>query len=177
ARRESAADITPEMINHLLTTARRTFDLTFLDLNGYPDNAATVCGVRNADIRLLVARPRFDSYRLGWGEWYDCYWKYCGLQPRDIQLVMNRTVSPRDASKAADYLGMPLAGVIPEVPGDLGWKSVDEGLPLYDQAGAESFTHAIHMLASSFAKDAGLDMHLPDRVKQRLWSRITATLG
>ncbi|MBC8079084.1 MAG: hypothetical protein H7X86_01980 [Gorillibacterium sp.] len=176
-RRESASDVTPEMIDHLLTTARNTFDLTFLDLNGYPDNAATICGVRGADIRLLVARPRFDSYRTGWGEWYDCYWKYCGLQPHDIQLVMNRTASQREASAAADFLDMPLAGIIPEASTGLGWKSVDEGIPLYYQTGAENFIDAIHTLAGGFARDAGMDMRLPDRVKQRLWSRITATLG
>jgi pilus assembly protein CpaE len=177
ARRETASDVTPEMINHLLTVARQTFDLTLLDLSGYPDNAATVCGVRGADIRLLTARPQFDSYRTGWGDWYDCYWKYCGLAPQEIALVMNRTTVHKDAINAADYLGMTLWGTLPDAPVGLGLRAVDEGQPLYYQAGAESFVAAIHDLAGRLAGETGVAFGFPERSKPRLWTRISALMG
>lgn len=177
ARRETASDVTPEMIDHLLTVARQTFDLTLLDLSGYPDNAATVCGVRGADIRLLTARPQFDSYRTGWGDWYDCYWKYCGLAPQEIALVMNRTTVPKDAINAADYLGMTLWGTLPDAPGGLGLRAVDEGQPLYYQPGAESFVAAIHDLAGRLAGETGAAFGFPERSKPRLWTRISALMG
>lgn len=177
ARRETASDVTPEMIDHLLAVARQTFDLTLLDLSGYPDNAATVCGVRGADIRLLTARPQFDSYRTGWGDWYDCYWKYCGLAPQEIALVMNRTTAPKDAVNAADYLGMTLWGTLPDAAGGLGLRAVDEGLPLYYQPGAESFVAAIHDLAGRLAGEAGAAFGFPERARPRLWTRISALMG
>ncbi|WP_438432545.1 AAA family ATPase [Gorillibacterium sp. sgz500922] len=176
-RRDSAGDCTPEMIDHLLTAARSAFDVTLLDLNGYPDNAATVCGVRGADLRWLVATPRFDSYRTSWTEWYNSYWKFCGLSPEDIGLVLNRAAAKGEANAAATFLEMPLAAELPELPGEHARRAVDEGVPFHEQTGAEPFREALAPLAAQAARAAGTEWELrPDR-RKTLWRRIGGRLA
>ncbi|WP_058304028.1 AAA family ATPase [Gorillibacterium timonense] len=171
-RRDSAADFTPEMIDRLLTVSRKAFDLTLLDLNGYPDNAATVCGVRGADVRWLVTRPRYDSYRISWSEWYACYWKYCGLKTSDIRFVMNQSLGKGEAAAASAHLNMEMAAELPMLPLELGAKAVDEGVPFYNQPGAESFNEAVSRLAAEAAGAAGIEMESKPVRRKHLWQRF-----
>lgn len=152
-RRDTASDMTPEMISHLLDVSRQSFDVTIIDLNAYPDNAATVCAVRGADQRWLVCQNNYASYKTSWGEWYECYWKYCGLRPSDMSLILNRTSAGEKPERIAEQLRMPLRASIPNVEGGLGVRSVHEGVPLYFQDQAATFVEAIGQLAATVAGD------------------------
>lgn len=150
-RRDTALDVTPEMMTHLLQTARAAFDITIVDLNSYPDNAATVCTVREADHRWLVVQNNYASFQMSWGEWYECYWKYAGLVPEDVSLILNRTAADDKPERIAALLRMPLAAAVPNLEGGLGRKAVHEGNPLYLSSGTESFTAQIDGLAARLA--------------------------
>ncbi|MBP1157130.1 MULTISPECIES: hypothetical protein [unclassified Paenibacillus] len=150
-RRDTALDVTPEMMIHLLHTCRAAFDITIVDLNSYPDNAATICTVREADHRWLVAQNNYASFQMSWGEWYECYWKYAGLTPKDISLIMNRTMAEDKPERIAELLRMPLAAAVPNIQGGLGRKAVHEGIPLYQTSGTDSFTEQIDGLAAQLA--------------------------
>ncbi|MEO3944993.1 hypothetical protein [Gorillibacterium sp. CAU 1737] len=168
-RRDSAGDFTPEMIDCLLQVARSTFDLTLVDLDSYPDNAATICGVRGADERWLVVRPRFDSYQSSWREWYSCYWKYCGLAPSDIHFVMNQAGSRDDSSAAARFLGMEGVGEFPLLPTELGVKAVNEGIPFWELPGAEPFRLSADELASRAASLVGVEWKEKSVRRKSFW--------
>ncbi|WP_163859596.1 AAA family ATPase [Paenibacillus elgii] len=181
-RRDTALDMTPEMMAHLLQTARSVFDVTLVDLNAYPDNAATVCTVRGADIRWLVAQNNYASYRTSWREWFDCYWKYCGLTPSDVSLILNRASSDDKPERIADALHMSFGASIPNAPGGLGMKAVHEGVPLYLMPKAEPFTEAIDGLAALLTKRAEGDVQgaelAPGRRHKPGWiSRLSALFG
>ncbi|NTZ16313.1 tyrosine-protein kinase family protein [Paenibacillus sp. JMULE4] len=150
-RRDTALDVTPEMMAHLLRTSRAAFDITIVDLNSYPDNAATICTVREADHRWLVAQNHYASFQMSWGEWYECYWKYAGLVPGDVSFILNRTTADDKPERIAELLRMPLAAAVPNIGGGLGRKAVHEGNPLYLSSGTESFTTQIDRLAARLA--------------------------
>jgi pilus assembly protein CpaE len=155
-RRDTAADFTAEMMQHLLDVCRSSFDITIVDVSAFPDNAATVCAAKYADCRWLVAQQAFGSHRWSWNEWYECYWKFAGLHPSQISLVVNR-FSPHGEGphRIADSLGMRLAGVLPNVPSGAGLAAMQEGTPLCEMAGAEAFLESIHSLASELSTAAG----------------------
>lgn len=155
-RRDTAADVSPDMMSALLAVCRSTFDVTILDVSSYPDNAATVCAVRTADVRWLVARNRSSSYLWSWNEWYECYWKLCGVSPGDISLICNRCGTGGDpAEKAAAALGMELAEAVPDVPGGMGRRLAEEGKLLADAPAAEAFAASMQRLGSRLAVRAG----------------------
>ncbi|WP_309122379.1 hypothetical protein [Paenibacillus sp.] len=155
-RRDTAADVSPEMMETLLSVCRQTFDVTIVDVSSFPDNAATVCAVRGGDVRWLVAANRSHSYLWSWTEWYACYWKLCGLAASDIELVCNRfDPAAESPEKAAAALGMTLAAVAPNVPGGLGLRMAEEGRPLVDATQADEFAAGVYRLASRLRVASG----------------------
>ncbi|MEK8132229.1 hypothetical protein WMW72_30455 [Paenibacillus filicis] len=182
-RRDTAVDMTPEMMEHLIAAARSAFDVTVIDVSGSPDNAATIGAVREADERWLVVQNRYASYRYGWGEWFACFWSYCGLLPQDVSLVVNRTAAAERPERIADYLGMPLAAALPNVPGGLGLRAADEGVPLYGRAEALVFSKQVDQLAARLFPPAGNDIQVrlsleaAPRRKPGWFDRLTARLG
>lgn len=161
-RRDTAADWMPEMIDDLLSVCRSAFDVTILDVSSYPDNAATICAVRQADVRWLVTRNHSSSYLWNWGEWYESGWKHYGVEPEQISLVVNRYAkSGESPAKAAAQLRMELAAVIPEGKGE----------PLADTA-------AIRQLASRLSIAAGGEP-LPEAPASRRfgWKELLARFG
>lgn len=158
-RRETASDVTPEMIYHLMSVARQTFHITIMDVSSFADNAATICGVRYADERWLVSQPIYTSYRISWKEWLECYWRLCGLSSKDFKLVINRIQENDSLEDMINYLDMDVAGKIPNVGGGLGVKSIHDGIPLYLQTGSQidSFIHASNELASTIANNNKTD--------------------
>ncbi|WP_426451466.1 AAA family ATPase [Paenibacillus sp. S-38] len=181
-RRDTAQDMTPDMMGGLLEAARRAFDITIVDVNAYPDNAATVCTVREADVRWLVTQNNYASYQTSWNEWYNCYWRYCGLQPSDISLIVNRCAEDDKPERIADVLGMPLAGAVPNVGDGLGLQSVHEGVPLYLRPKAEAFSEAVGRLSALLAPGAAAEpaLHAKPAAVPRLarWAaRFTAMFG
>lgn len=180
-RRDTALDVTPEMMTHLLQTAKTAFDITIVDLNSYPDNAATICTVREADHRWLVAQNNYASFQMSWGEWYECYWKYAGLAPEDVSLVLNRTMADDKPERIAELLRMPLAAAVPNLEGGLGRKAVHEGNPLYLSSGTEGFTAQIDGLAAQLVpnNEQGGAAPAGEAVRRRggLLQRWTALFG
>ncbi|WP_281889657.1 hypothetical protein [Paenibacillus sp. YYML68] len=182
-RRDTALDLSPDMMEHLLAVSRSAFDLTFVDVSTCPDNAATICAVREADRRLLVTQNRYASYRTSWGEWHASYWAYCGLSPADVELVVNRCLPGEKPERVAQYLNMKLAAAVPNVPGGVGITSADEGIPLYGMPQADSFAEAIDRLAMQLlpsAVDERLQLDQPQVAGARKtgWlTRLSAMLG
>ncbi|MCZ8523492.1 MULTISPECIES: AAA family ATPase [Paenibacillus] len=182
-RRDTAQDLTPDMMGGLLETARQTFDITIVDVNAFPDNAATVCTVREADVRWLVTQNNYASYQTSWNEWYNCYWRYCGLLPSDISLVVNRCAVGDKPERIAGMLGMTLAAAVPNVGCGLGLQSVHEGVPLYLRPKAEGFSEAMGLLAASLAPDAAaaaadISAKAPSVPRMARWAaRFTALFG
>jgi pilus assembly protein CpaE len=156
-RRETASDVTPEMIYHLMTVARQTFHVTIMDVSTFPDNAATVCGVRYSDVRFLVAQDNYASYRISWYEWFECYWRLCGFSSKDFKLVINRHQGNDKIDDMLGQLNMELVGKIPNVSGGIGVKSVNDGIPLYMQPGSDTFIQAINQFAGSIAEDESME--------------------
>ena len=176
-RRDTAGDVSPEMMETLLSVCRQTFDVAILDVSSFPDNAATVCAVRGADVRWLAAGNRSPSYLWNWSEWHACYWKYCGLGASDVELVCNRfDPAGEPAEKAAAALGMPLAGVVPNVPGGLGLRMAEEGRPLVDAPQADAFAASVYRLASRLHVAAGREP-FPDRAAPRRRSGLVSLLS
>jgi len=176
-RRDTACDVSPEMMETLLSVARRTFDVTILDTSSYPDNAATVCGVRGADVRWLVASNRSPSYLWSWSEWYECYWKHCGLSASGVELVCNRfDPSGEPAEAAAASIGMSLAGSLPDVPGDAGAQAAETGRPLLDDPRATEFASAVYRLASRLHVASGREP-FPDRADARRRTGLVSLLS
>ncbi|MCI3922640.1 hypothetical protein MO973_20620 [Paenibacillus sp. TRM 82003] len=167
SRRDTACDVTPEMMDALLSVARSAFDIALVDVSSYPDNAATVCAVRGADVRWLVAQAATDASRLHWNEWYACYWKYCGLREEDVSLVLNR-YDPAEwkPERAAEAWRQPLAGALPVMGGDAVLAAYRDGVPLYESASAGAYAEAIHRPASPLSTSAGFGP-LPERAAAR----------
>lgn len=162
-RRDTAGDVTPEMMDALLRAARGAFDVAIVDVSSYPDNAATICAVRGADVRWLVAQAGTAASRFGWNEWYACYWKYCGLREEEVSLVLNRLEAGKSKpERIAEAWRLPLAGALPNVGGGAGLASYREGLPLYEAPEAGAYVEAAHRLASRLSTMAGAPP-LPER--------------
>lgn len=175
-RRDTASDVSAQMVETLLHTARHTFDITLVDVSSYPDNAATVCAVRGANMRFLVAQPQISSYGWSIGEWFSCYWHACGVTPESMHLIMNRMEAHQEKpERISHYLNMPLAAVLPEIPYPKRRKSFDEGVPLYEQHIYE-YNAAIHRIASLVTKRLGQPA-LPVLTKQRRYTLFSLRTG
>src|SRR5690606_7883926 len=53
----------------LLSVARSAFDITVIEVNAYWDNAATLCGLQEADYRIWVCTDRLGSFQEDYGAW------------------------------------------------------------------------------------------------------------
>lgn len=176
-RRDTAVDVTPAMVEHLLDTCRAVFDVTIADVSAFPDNAATVCAVKHADVKWLIAQQDFASHRWSWTEWFECYWRYVGLDPRDISLVLNRLTGGGEApEKIASAMGMKLACSVPKIAGWASSRESLEGALLIDFPEAETFADGIRHLASRLSLAAGAPA-LPERQTTRKNGLLTLLSG
>ncbi len=175
-RRDTALDVTPEMVQHLLTVAKKTFDITIVDVHTFPDNAATICAVRNADIRWLVTQNNYASYKASWGEWLDCYWRHCGIQLTDISLIVNKANPHDKSSLVSEHMGIELLSEIPNMGPESGLRAVHEGIPLLHQSENTSFVDSVNQLAAELAAKIGSDVKLQQKKKQTWFQRVAASL-
>ncbi|ANE47029.1 hypothetical protein SY83_12970 [Paenibacillus swuensis] len=158
-RREWAERILSEEIGHLLEVARETFDIVIADVHSFPDQAATVECVRNADIRFVVVQPLVTSYESAWHDWYRGVWSYFGLGERDFRMILNRSVSGgHNAQDVRKSTGFEPVAVLPDLGSPEGAKAVNEGIPLYCSEGrsAEEFKGEIGTLSRWIADQAGI---------------------
>ncbi|MBB3112154.1 pilus assembly protein CpaE [Paenibacillus phyllosphaerae] len=61
--RDQAEFYQPDEIEHLLETAMRLYDVVIADVGAYWDNAATVCALRQADLRILATTPALSHFQ------------------------------------------------------------------------------------------------------------------
>ncbi|UJF32548.1 AAA family ATPase [Paenibacillus hexagrammi] len=85
--REQAEFFTPSEIDHLLRTARSAFDICVIEVNAYWDNAATVCGLLEADTRIAVTTPDLAQFQEDFTRWIKQVGTVFGLQSDTFELV------------------------------------------------------------------------------------------
>ncbi len=173
SRRDTAFDVTPEMIHHLLNTAKATFDITIVDAGAQPDNAGTISAVRLADHKWLVTQNYFSSFKLSWGEWFDCVWKYCGIEPKDIALIVNRSTKSGEGKSISNHLGMQLLAEVPNIMGGEGLRAVNEGIPAYQLGVSEEFNEKINELVRSAAGKHVSSNDNPEK-KQGIFKKLSS---
>jgi pilus assembly protein CpaE len=156
-RRDTAGDLTMEQTKHLLEAAKRTFDIVIADVHTFPDNAATVYAIKHADERWLVTQPNYTSFKSSWADWYDCFWRHCGLEKRDFSLIINRSGANNavKASGIGSELGIKVAGVISNVIGGIGIRAVNDGLPLLLSENNGSLSKEIHQVTAQLIDRIG----------------------
>jgi MinD-like ATPase involved in chromosome partitioning or flagellar assembly len=90
SRREYAGLVSKEEISELIRVAREIFDVIFLDVNAYPDNAATLQSLKDADIRWVITDGRESTSLSAWTDWYENVFSFFGLHLSDFQLILNK---------------------------------------------------------------------------------------
>ncbi|TMV49409.1 hypothetical protein FE783_12920 [Paenibacillus mesophilus] len=96
--REQAEFFTAEDIEHLLQTAKRTFDVCIVEVNAYWDNAATICALLQADSRILVTTPELTHFQEDTDRWLRGLCPVIGLSADSFDLVL--TQSDKNGSSA-----------------------------------------------------------------------------
>lgn len=160
-RREWAEKITLDEVDHLLTVARSTFDLVIVDVHTYPDQAATLKSVKDADDRLVVVQPIITSYQSSWNDWFGSVWQHYGLSENDFHLVMNRdTKTALDGYQIEKGMGTKIVSRICNVDKGAGIKAINYGQPLYLNNGDETkeFRNNILQLTSWLMARANIEM-------------------
>jgi septum formation inhibitor-activating ATPase MinD len=85
--REQSDFFTPEEIEHLLRAAREAFDLCIVDVNAYWDNAATVCGILQSDLRVVATTSDIAQFQEDVSKWIGQVGSVFGLQAADFELI------------------------------------------------------------------------------------------
>ncbi|TNJ62293.1 hypothetical protein FE784_31385 [Paenibacillus hemerocallicola] len=88
--REQAEFFTAEDIEHLLQTAKRTFDVCIVEVNAYWDNAATVCALLQAESRILVTTPDLTHFQEDTDRWLRGLSPIIGLNADSFDLVLTQ---------------------------------------------------------------------------------------
>jgi Flp pilus assembly CpaE family ATPase len=120
--REQAEYFTPEDVEHLLQTARSAFDVCVIEVNAYWDNAATVCGVLAADVKIMVTTGELTHFQEDIERWLRGLGPLFGLDPSSFDLVLTRLnkneaaggIRPKDIRKET---GMNVIGKVYDYPG------------------------------------------------------------
>ncbi|MDR6884597.1 hypothetical protein [Bacillus sp. 3255] len=115
--REQAEFFTPSEIVHLLRVARRAFDICIIEVNAYWDNAATVCGLLEADSKVVVTTADIAHFQEDFSRWIRQVGSVFGLQPNSFELMAvqmerhsrNHEFSIKDIRKETQ---LPLVGQI-----------------------------------------------------------------
>lgn len=160
-RREWAEKITIEEIGHFLTVARKTFELIVADVHTFPDQAATLKCIKDADKRLVVVQPIVTSYQSSWNDWYNSVWQHYGMKETDFHLVMNRdNKSALDGFGIEKAMGTKIVSRIRNVDKGAGIKAINYGQPLYLNTGDESadFRDNILQLTAWVAEQAKIEI-------------------
>ncbi|NOV04718.1 hypothetical protein [Paenibacillus planticolens] len=89
--REQAEFFTPSEIVHLLRVARRAFDICIIEVNAYWDNAATVCGLLEADSKVVVTTADIAQFQEDFSRWIRQVGSVFGLQPDRFELMAVQT--------------------------------------------------------------------------------------
>lgn len=88
--REQAEYFTAEDIEHVLQTAKQTFDICIVEVNAYWDNAATLCALLQADSRILVTTPELTHFQEDTDRWLRGLCPVVGLAADSFDLVLTQ---------------------------------------------------------------------------------------
>lgn len=89
--REQAEFFTPSEIIHLLRVARSTFDVCVIEVSAYWDNAATVCGLLEADSKIVVTTTDIAHFQEDFSRWIRQVGTVFGLQQDSFELMAVQT--------------------------------------------------------------------------------------
>ncbi|SDO89249.1 hypothetical protein SAMN04487897_12617 [Paenibacillus sp. yr247] len=89
--REQAEFFSPSEIVHLLRVARSAFDVCVIEVNAYWDNAATVCGLLEADSKIVVTTADISHFQEDFSRWIRQVGSVFGLQPDSFELMAVQT--------------------------------------------------------------------------------------
>jgi Flp pilus assembly CpaE family ATPase len=85
--REQAEFFTAVEIEHLLCAARKAFDVCIVEVNAYWDNAATICGIVEADTRIVVTTGDMAQFQEDMNKWIRQVGSVFGLQSHAFELI------------------------------------------------------------------------------------------
>ncbi|NEW09165.1 hypothetical protein GK047_24630 [Paenibacillus sp. SYP-B3998] len=85
--REQAEFFTPSEIVHLMRVARAAFDVCVVEVNAYWDNAATICGLLEADTRIVVTTSDLSQFQEDFSRWVRQVGSVFGLQSDAFELI------------------------------------------------------------------------------------------
>lgn len=88
--REQAEYYEPEDILRLLAAAREAFEFTVADVSAYWDNAATICAMREAQMRFLVTTGSLSHFQEDIYRWTGQVGGMFGLTPDSFGLILLR---------------------------------------------------------------------------------------
>ncbi|MGO4695524.1 CpaE family protein [Paenibacillus sp. 2TAB26] len=160
-RREYAEKISVDEIEHLLTVAKATFDYVIADVHTFPDQAATVKCVKNADDRVVVVQSVITSYQSTWNDWFNSVWQHYGLKESDFHLALNRDLNAAmDGFQIEKSMGSKIVSRISNVEKGAGIKAINYGTPLYLNEDTETneFRTNILTLSGWLANRANLEL-------------------
>jgi hypothetical protein len=92
--REQAEYFLPEDIRYLCELCREAFGLTVIEVNAYWDNAGTLCGMEEADHRVLVTTDRLHAFQEDFREGYSRFAAWAG-EPSSAEMVVLRKAGGR----------------------------------------------------------------------------------
>ncbi|MEI7026957.1 AAA family ATPase [Paenibacillus sp. y28] len=88
--REQAEYFTTEDIEHLLGVAREAFDVCVIDVSAYWDNAGTICGILEADNRMLVTTQDIGHFQEDGYRWLQTVAPVFGLHPHTFDVIVTQ---------------------------------------------------------------------------------------
>lgn len=86
--REQAEYFEPEDIMRLLTVSREAFDLTVADVSAYWDNAATICAMKEAQLRFLVTTGNLSHFQEDIYRWAGQVGAMFGLELDSFRIIV-----------------------------------------------------------------------------------------
>ncbi|OPH56054.1 hypothetical protein BC351_29645 [Paenibacillus ferrarius] len=89
--REQAEFFAPAEIVHLLRVARSAFDVCVIEVSAYWDNAATVCGLLEADSKIVVTTADIAHFQEDFSKWIRQVGSVFGLQSDSFELLAVQT--------------------------------------------------------------------------------------
>ncbi len=167
--REQAELYTPDDIQLLLELTSSHFDLTFVEVNAYWDNAATVCALQQAQQRYMVTTPNLTHFQEDFGCWYGKLSSWLQLAGDPLQLIVTQW-HPKGAAyplgKIEKETGLTIAGSIP-------WLAdVDERLNAGElirmTSGNRTLRKAVEPIAMQILRSSGYE---PEATAQASWIR------
>ncbi|MBG9568466.1 MULTISPECIES: AAA family ATPase [Brevibacillus] len=160
-RRDWAERIKDEEIATLLSVSREVFDITIVDVHSFPDNAATVQAMREADERWVVSQPVVSSFQSSWFDWFQSIWTtYYEMNHDSFSLIVNRSDdSIAKTGTIEKAMGLKCIAEIPNVSNGAGVKATNYATPLLfsEEKTAESFKTEISKLAAGLCERMDID--------------------